>query len=70
MSLFPPEPGGSGKTKPEDLLENVKNRHWEVTHSDYIKESVSSTAHELRFEKFHIINSADAENEAWKVSWL
>ena len=43
LSLYSPEAGSSSKTKTEDLLENeqnVRNRHWEVTYSDYIKKSV------------------------------
>lgn len=45
LSLYSPEAGSSSKTKPEDLLQNeqnVRNRQWEITYSDYIKRSVSS----------------------------
>ena len=42
LSLYSPEAASSSKTKVEDLLaneQNVRNRHWEVTYSDHIKQS-------------------------------
>ena len=44
LSLYSPEAASSSKTKVEDLLaneQNVRNRHWEVTYSDHIKQSAS-----------------------------
>lgn len=51
LSLYSPEAGSSDKTEPQDLLaneQNVRNRQWEVTYSDHIKQSVSSATHEHR----------------------
>ena len=44
LSLYSPEMASSSKTKVEDLVaneQNVRNRHWEVTYSDHIKQSAS-----------------------------
>ena len=57
LSLYSPEADSSSKTKPQDLLaneQNVRNRQWEVTYSDYIKQSVFSI-HELRSRGIFII---------------
>ena len=72
LSLYSPEAGSrKTKTKPEDLLkneQNVRNRRWEVTYSDHIKESVFSTVHRSQKKFYHlfIITRAEAENEAWQ----
>ena len=58
LSLYSPEAGSSKtKTKPEDLLkneQNVRNRRWEVTYSDHIKESVFSTVHRSQKSFYHL----------------
>lgn len=44
LSLYSPDAASSSKTKTEDLLaneQNVRNRHWEITYSDHIKQSAS-----------------------------
>ena len=44
LSLYSPEAASSSKTRVEDLLaneQNVRNRHWEVTYLDHIKQSAS-----------------------------
>jgi kinetochore protein Mis13/DSN1 len=70
LSLYSPEAASSSKTKVEDLIaneQNVRNRHWEVTYSDHIKQSVS-----IQFVLGEVLSftycqyRSDAENEAWK----
>jgi hypothetical protein len=46
LSLYSPEAASSSKTKVEDLVaneQNVRNRYWEVTYSDHIKQSASNS---------------------------
>ena len=60
LSLYSSEAGSSSKTKPEDLLvneQNVRNRHWEVTYSDHIKQSAFTSFVFLRVIIIYLLST-------------
>ena len=69
LSLCSPEAGSSSsKTKTEDLIANnlnVSNRHWEVTYSYHIEQSVFYSCSSFSGSFTYSQHRANVENEAW-----